>query len=129
MCLTATAKKGVFIKNTNRPGIYDLMRESGSNFPFSYFRLSLPRSEYLIKNKAVYVAESFNYQAKTLNTGLRQTTEKNIYQGDIFNPQTKKRSLILFHFMDQEQSIIVYLFENHFPKNLQSILKEIIKND
>ena len=123
-CLTATATKGVFIQNATRTDIYDLMPESGENLPFSYFCISLPIQPYLIAQGAKYVVESFKLMSKVLHTGLKPTKVKGIYSGDLFNPQTRSKSLILFCAEPDNFSYTVYLFNGYFPKSLNKVLKE-----
>ena len=125
-CLTATATKGVFKQNAIHPEIFDLQTDEGNNFPFTYFRLSSPRSEFLIKQRAVYVAESHCNGVKVLFTGLRPTKTSTIYSGDLFNPLTRQRSLLLFRCDISEKSFMVYLFPNRNPKKLQPIINEIL---
>lgn len=124
-CLTTTATKGVFIQNADRTDIYDLMPESGANLPFSYFRISLPIQPYLIARGATYVVESFKLMSKVLHTGLKPTKVNGIYSGDVFNPQTRSKSLILFCSNPAECSYTVYLFEGYFPKSLNKVLNEL----
>jgi hypothetical protein len=123
-CLTTAAKKGVFIQNANRTDIYDLMPESGSNLPFSYFRISKPIQPYLIAQGATYVVESFKLMIKVLHTGLKPTKVIGIYSGDIYDPQTKSKNLILFCANPPECSYTVYIFEGLPPKSLNKVLKE-----
>ena len=124
-CLT-TATKGVFIQNANRTDIYDLMPESDANLPFSYFRISLPIQPYLIAQGATYVVESFKLMSKVLHTGLKPTKVNGIYSGDVFNTQTKSKSLILFCVSSDKFSYTVYLFNGYFPKSLNKVLNEIL---
>ncbi|MDD4991713.1 MAG: hypothetical protein PHR83_05700 [Paludibacter sp.] len=125
-CLTAAAKKGVFVQNAIHTDIFDLMPESGANLPFSYFRRSLPIQPYLIAQGAKYVVESHKGITKVLHTGLRPTKVNGIYSGDVFNPQTRSKSLILFCFNSAECSYTAYLFEGYFPKSLNKVLNEIL---
>jgi len=124
-CLTATAKKGVFIQNAINKEIFDFSTELGSNLPFSYFRLSLPYSQHLIAQKAVCVVESVKDCVKVLNTGLRKTQNSAIFYGDKFNPLTKVCSLLLFCFNGTGEICTVYLFEGYYPKSLTKVLNEI----
>ena len=124
-CLTATAIKGTFSQNATHPDIYDIQPVSGIQFPFTYFRLTLPRSEFLIKNKAVYVAESHRNNTKVLFTGLRLVTTS-IYSGNMYNPATKKTSLLLFRHDLLERSFAVYLFLAKNPRRLQPYINEIL---
>jgi len=125
MCLTS-ATKGVFIQNAIHTDIFDLMTESGANLPFSYFRISLPIHPYLIAQSAKYVVESHRCMTKVLHTGLKRTKVNGIYSGDVFNPQTRSRSLILFCSDPDKFSYTVYLFDGYFPKSLNNILLEIL---
>ncbi len=122
-CLTA--KVSVFVQNETRPDIYDVHPLSGSNLPFSYFRLSLPYSPILINQGAVYVAESHKNNVKVLYTGLRRSKVNNLYVGDVFDMNKKTRSLILFQFNPTENSYKVYLFDGKYPRNINPIINEI----
>ena len=125
-CLTATATKGVFKQNAIHPQIFDLQTDEGINFPFTYFRLTSPYSPALIRNKAVYVAESHRNNKKILFTGLRQTTANGIYSGDMLNPETKQKSLILFKLDKAEKQFMLYFFPNRYPKSLRSLINELL---
>ena len=125
-CLTATAIKGIFKQNATRPGIYDLQPVSSTIFPFTYFSLTFPRSEFLIQNRAVYVAESHRNGEKVLFTGLRQTIARGIYSGNMPNPKTQKRSLLLFEENKPQKIFIVYVFPNHNPTKIQPIINELL---
>jgi hypothetical protein len=126
-CLTATAKIGVFKKNSQDPHKFELTPVSPSNFPFLYFRLSLPYSDHLIAQRAVYVVESVKDGIKVLNTGLRKTQVSTIYYGDMYNQLTKVCSLLLFCVSGGGEICTVYLFEGYYPKSLKKVLNEIIK--
>lgn len=126
-CLTDTAIKGVFTRNQTKPDIYDLQTVSGTNFPFTYFRMTLPRSEYLKKNRAVCVAESHRNGIKVLFTGLRKTISGLVYSGNLYDTKTNKRSLLLFRYNPTDQTMVVYLFPNRNPRNINSYIKEVLK--
>lgn len=125
-CLTATAKKGVFIQNSIHSDIFDLMPESGANLPFSYFRISSPIQSYLIQQGAKYVVESHKCMAKVLHTGLKRTIVNTIYSGDVYDPRIKSKSLILFCASPDELSYSVFLFEGYYPRKLTKVLNEIL---
>ena len=124
-CLTDTAIKGTFRQNEKHSDIYDLQTIDGVQFPFTYFRLTLPRSEFLIKNRAVYVAESHRNNTKVLFTGLRLVTTS-IYSGNMYNPATKKTSLLLFKHDLLERSFAIYLFPGKNPRSLKPYINEIL---
>jgi hypothetical protein len=125
-CLTTAAKKGVFIQNSIHTDIFDLIPESSANFPFSYFRRSLPIQQHLIAQGAKYVVESHKLSIKVLHTGLKPTKINGIYSGDVFNPQTRSKSLILFCASPDKFSYTVYLFDGYFPKSLSIVINEIL---
>ena len=125
-CLTATAQKGIFVQNPTHKNTFDLEPGTCSNLPFFNFKLSLPRSPYLIAQRALYVAESHQNNAKVLNTGLRSTKVKNVLSGDIYDPLNRTISLLLFVLMPGANSYTVYLFIGYYPKSLNTVLKEII---
>jgi hypothetical protein len=125
-CFTASAEKGIFVQNPNQIGTFDLRPESDSNLPFSYFKLSLPRSPYLVAQRALFVAESHNNNVKVLNTGLRSTKVRNILSGDTFDPLNRTNSLLLFELMPDANSYTVYLYIGYYPKSLNAVLNEII---
>ena len=126
-CLTDTAIKGTFIQNEKHSDIYDLQTIDGVQFPFTYFRLSSPRNEFLIKQRAVYVAESHRNGIKVLFTGLRKTISGLVYSGNMYDTKTYKRSLLLFRYVSTDQTMVVYLFPNRNPRNINSYIKEVLK--
>lgn len=124
-CLTATAKKGVFIQNATHRNIFEVLPESGSNLPFNWFRISTPIQPYLIAQGAKYVVES-NEGIKVLHTGLKTTKVNNIYSGDMYNVLTKVRSLLIFCADPGESKYTVYLFDGYNPRSLTKVLNEIL---
>ena len=118
---TPTAKTAVFLRNAVHYDLFDLTANSGVCLPFSFFRVSKPRSEYLTQQRAVFYAESFSGSRKVLNTGFRATNRKGVYYGDMINSERKK-SLIIFR-LDDEDTIKVYLFENYYTNRLHTIDK------
>lgn len=124
-CLT-TATKGVFIQNAIHKDIFDLMPELGSNLPFSYFCKSLPIQPYLIQHGALFVAESHKGAVKVLHTGLKRTKFNSIYFGDVYNPLTRLKSLILFQLMPGASSYTVFLFVGYYPRSLTKVINEIL---
>jgi hypothetical protein len=105
-----------FKQNQTRPDIYDL---TDSRFHgFTFIRLSEPRSEFLIRQGAKYVIESWSHDQKPLFSGLRPIKE-GFYYGDRF--AKGKRSLMVVK-LDHGQ-IKIFLF-NSYPrqKKLNQIL-------
>ncbi|MFZ4799472.1 MAG: hypothetical protein ACOYMA_18375 [Bacteroidia bacterium] len=124
-CLTEAAKKGVFNQNAIHKDIFDVTPESGSNLPFSYFRISLPIQQYLIAQGAKYVIDS-NEGIKILHTGLLPTKVNYIYSGDMYNRSTNVKSLLMFHAEPAKKQYTVYLYEGYYPRSLTKVLKEIL---
>ena len=123
-CLTA--KVSVFVQNETQPDIYDVHPLSGSNLPFTYFRLSLPYNPHLINQGAVYVAVSHKNNIKVLYTGLRQSNISNIYVGDVYDPIKKTKSLIVFKYHPTEKQYTVYLFKGKYPRKIEPIINQIV---
>lgn len=113
-----------FHRNATHPDIWDLQPNRGAKMPFTWFRLSEPRSPYLLQQGATKVAESFTGNEKVLHTGLRKTFAVNVVSGNIFDPKTKKRQLLLLR-RDAENSITVFLFKNN-PKDITPAVREVL---
>jgi len=135
-CLTATGKgnenlrkpyiQNVFVQNETRRDIFNLTPGTCSNLPFYWFRLSLPIQPYLIQQGALFVAESHKGAVKVLHTGLKRTKINSIYSGDVYDPLTQSKSLILFKLLSEANSYAVYLFVGYYPKSLNKVLNEIL---
>lgn len=123
-CLTKPTK-GVFVQNRTFPSSYDLTQESGSNLPFTYFTLSTPKESYLRVQRAVLVAESLQHGSKVLHTGLRPTKIRFIHTGDIYDPITQEKSLLLFRFNPSVNGYDVFLFAGYYPKSFNQAIKYI----
>lgn len=96
----------IFKQNPVRTDIYDL---TGSKFnQFSFVRLSEPRSEFLIRQGARYVIESWSHGQKPLFTGLRSIQE-GLYYGDTL--RNGKRSLMVVKINSAE--LIIHLFKTY----------------
>ena len=117
-CLTIV-KKGVFNQNATNPTIYDLA-SSATGMPFKYFRLSMPRSEYLIQQGAKFVVESHLNRSKILNTGLRLSDNCRVFYGDLYDAASKSKSLITFEKIPNGNGFNVQLFSGYYPKNIRA---------
>lgn len=116
-------KKLIFVKNENRPDIYDL-QNSGFN-KFTFIKLSDPKADFLIQQGAKYVIESWKNSQKVLFTGLKPIHGK-IFHGNHKEPGSEKKSM-LFATISPEK-IVMYYF-NHFsvyPSIRRSLAKQII---
>jgi len=107
---TPDFKRFTFVKNKQRPDIYDLQGEPDPLL-FHYFRLSKPLKPFLKKQGATYVLESWKNGKKTCFTGLKPTIIPNYYLGDIvlkYRGKTAKKSLILIK--HEGEIITLYFF-------------------
>ena len=110
--------KLVFAENNQRSNIYDLIYSTKEFKKFKYFRLETPQKEYLIKQGAKYVCESWKFDGtKILHTGLLTTGYTGYYVGDFMEvvKEKKKVSLIIFHTIPENKTFELYFF-NHFNK-------------
>ncbi len=109
----------VFKQNATRPDIYDL---TGTRFKeFTFLRLSKPRTEFLRRQGAEYVIESWKRGQKNLFTGLIPFGE-GYYYGD--RREGGKRVLIVVKLNSPE--LTVYLFKS-YPRQLRPLFTEFIK--
>lgn len=109
----------VFKESATRPDIYDL---TGSRFRgFTFVRLSRPRAEFLIRQGAIYVLESWDHGTKSLFTGLIPLGG-GFYYGD--RKEGRKRALLVVRLTSIE--LVVYLFRT-YPRKLRPVLVEFMK--
>ena len=54
-------------------------------------------------------------------TGLFLTKEKNLFRGD----HNKRKSLMLFRFSDNAETLTIFFFKDFFTGNLSEVLKQI----
>jgi hypothetical protein len=111
----------IFKQNQSRSDIYDL---EGTRFHgFTFIRLSEPRSEFLIRQGAKFVIESWDHGQKPLFSGLRSIKE-GFYYGDRLT--NGKRSLMVVKI--DPGLIKIFLF-NSYPrqKKLNQILSSFPK--
>lgn len=85
--------------------------------------LNISRNRMFAKSKPIYWVKNHNGKKwnKKMLTGLFQTDLKETYFGDI----DKRKHLIIFHFLDDGETLFVYLFENFYTRNLKQILEYI----
>lgn len=117
--MARVVKELVFQKNTGRPDIYDLVGKRSPGFTF--VRMSRPRAEFLIRQGAEYVIESWDHGTKSLFTGLIPLGG-GFYYGD--REEGRKRSLMAVKLDPPE--LLVYLFRT-YPRQVRSVLVEFIK--
>ena len=104
----------VFGRNPSRENYYDIAAPN-DKIPFSWFRLTDPHNDFLIRQRVCQVAESFVERTKILFTGLRRLGGTLWYEGDTF--VNGKKSLVLFHFHSETKKFDVYLFPGHYPRS------------
>lgn len=81
--------KATFKRNQTRPDVYDLQGEG--EFPFSFCRVSQPRAEWLRRQGAKWVLESWYHNEKSIFSGLRNASTPGHYKGDILINAVKHR--------------------------------------
>jgi hypothetical protein len=58
-------------------------------------------------------------------TGLRTTNKKGLFFGDWLNKRTHKKTLLLFTFSNDEQTLLIDVYRGFYP-NHKGILQNII---
>lgn len=110
--------KFTFHRNETNPEIYDAWDVPDSS-ELSYLRLSHPRADYLTKQGARFVLESWKEKSKYFFTGLVQI-RSGWYAGDAKGP-TGKRFMLEVHIPNDLCEIIMYAY----PFDLSSIGKRV----
>lgn len=109
----------VFKESATRPDIFDL---TGSRFKgFKFLRLSRPRTDFLRRQGAEWVIESWDHGEKRLFTGLIPVGQ-GFYYGD--RREGRKRSLLVVKLARPE--LVVYLFKT-YPRKLRAVLADFLK--
>ncbi len=122
-------KRFVFIQNEKRNDIFDLQTEPDPRL-FTYFRLSEPRTPFLIKQGARYVLESWNKGKKVGFTGLIPVGTPNYYFGDIVAKNAKgkaKNSLLIVHLNEQTATLYYFPSFNVFPSLRMGFCQQFIR--
>ena len=81
--------KATFKRNPARPDVYDI--QETVEFPFTFCRVSTPRADWLIRQGAIWVLESWNNQKKVAFTGLRPASTPGHYTGDILLKEVRRK--------------------------------------
>jgi hypothetical protein len=66
-----------------------------------------------------------NWSTSEMITGLRTTNKKGLFFGDWLNKRTHKKTLLLFTFSNDEQTLLIDVYRGFYP-NHKGILKNII---
>jgi len=82
----------------------------------TFVQITEPRAEYLKKNGAKYVIESWSGNDKILFTGLIPFAQSQFY-GDYKNPYTGKRHLITIEFKDVKVTARLTIYPFDFKTN------------
>ena len=118
-------KELIFKQNESRKDIYDLQNTNFSKF--KYFRLSVPRVEFLKKQGAKYIIESWINGKKVLFTGLIPFNQL-IYFGDHKNTNTGKKSFIIAMYKDKEIKMYYFNSFSLYPKKRLAFIKNFLQN-
>lgn len=97
--------KATFKRNPARPDVYDL--QETAEFPFTYCRVSRPRAEWLTRQGATWVLESWVHNQKSVFTGLRPLPKPGQYKGDILINAVRRPIKIVHEPGDPVISIII----------------------
>jgi hypothetical protein len=97
--------KATFKRNPARPDVYDL--QETAEFPFTFCRVSRPRTDWLMRQGAIWVLESWVHNQKAVFTGLRPLPVPGHYKGDILLNAVKHRLRIEHEPGDPVISIII----------------------
>lgn len=66
-----------------------------------------------------------NWKTSELVTGLRQTAQKGLFYGNRLNKETHKKTLLLFTFLTDRQTLFIDVYRGFYP-NHNGILQNII---
>jgi hypothetical protein len=66
-----------------------------------------------------------NWSTSEMITGLRTTNKKGLFFGDWLNKRTHKKTLLLFTFSNDEQTLLIDVYRGFYP-NHKGILQNII---
>lgn len=110
-----------FKENENRRDTFDLNFTSTTFTKFKYFRLEQPKKDYLIKQGAKYVCQSWTKDNKSLHTGLIPIGIENYYFGDHTERRNGKKinSIMLFYFVPDTNTIRVYYFNQYSKTSIR----------
>ena len=101
----------VFALDPLRPSNY--VATGGDKLPFSWFRISEAKSQFLINQGAHRIAESYKDGEKVLFTGMRRVGNTMWWEGNRYDKG--KKSLLLFRYHVAGRCFDVYLFRNYYP--------------
>lgn len=100
---------------------YDLVGDKKVS-DISFIRVELPKKDFLKKQRAKFVLQSFKDNKKVLFTGLIPVGE-NYYYGDNVKLTSKKDFLIVYY-NPRRKVLHLYIIENYKPKK-----KAVFAND
>lgn len=110
-------------------GIFDKTKD-GKNFLFDFIKFSKPKSDYLINNGVIHVAQSWKEEngikQKILHTGLIQIQTRigTFLYGNNLN-QKGKKDFILISVLRNDK-VKMYVVKNRNPRNKSKFAMQLI---
>ena len=77
-------------------------------------------------NDYLRLKNTTNWNTSEMITGLRPTNKNGLFYGDWLNKRTHKRTLLLFTFSNDKQTLLIDVYRGFYP-NHKGILQNIIK--
>lgn len=76
-------------------------------------------------NDYLRLKNTTNWNTSEMITGLRPTNKNGLFYGDWLNKRTQKRTLLLFTFSNDKQTLLIDVYRGFYP-NHKGILQNII---
>lgn len=102
---------------------YDLVEDQKVS-DISFIRVELPNKEFLKKQRAEFVLQSFKNNKKVLFTGLISVGE-NYYYGDNVK-LTGKKDFLIVYYNPKRRILHLYTIKNRCPKKRADFANEFI---
>lgn len=109
--------------------IYSLAEVTGNkNLLTETLRIETFRGKSKAQNIDDYLRlrTSSNWATSEMVTGLRPTSKNDLFYGDRLNKETNKRTLLIFSFVKDKQTLIIDVYRGFYPIH-NGILQNIIK--
>lgn len=109
--------------------IYSLVEVTGNkNLLSETLRIESYRGKSNARNIDDYLRlrTTSNWATSEMVTGLRPTSKNGLFYGDRINKETQKKSLLLFTFSTDRETLIIDVFRGFYPLN-NGLLKNIVK--
>ena len=105
--------------------IYDIVEDQKVS-DISFIRVELPNKEFLKKQRAEFVLQSFKNNDKVLFTGLISLGE-NYYYGDNVK-LTGKKDFLIVYYNPKRRILHLYTIKNHNPRKKADFANKLIEH-